>query len=90
MSGIEKDAGYYRGYLTDERSLGPLAAVLATLVAVALLFHLIGVIGPAPSHDPLAAAQAVHGGIASSPSDHATTPVAGLSGATIFRSGRAR
>ena len=33
MNGIEKQAAFYRGYLTDERSLVPLTIVLATVVA---------------------------------------------------------
>ena len=90
MSGIEKDAGFYRGYLTDDRSIGPLAAVLVTLAAIGLLFYLIGLIGPAPTQDPIAAAQAVHGGMRSSASDRPTPPVARLSDAISFQYGRAR
>ena len=32
MNGIEKRAGYYRGYLTDDRSLIPLTIVLGIIV----------------------------------------------------------
>jgi hypothetical protein len=48
MNGFEKDAAFYRAYLTDERSLGPLVGVLATLVAVWMLFYLVGAVGPEP------------------------------------------
>jgi len=54
MSGFEKDAAFYRGYLTDGRSLGPLAVVLATSVAIWMLFYLVGLVGPQPMRDPVA------------------------------------
>jgi hypothetical protein len=49
MDWIGKQAGFYRGYLTDDRSLMPLAIVLANGVALWSLFYLVSVIGPVPS-----------------------------------------
>ena len=49
MNGIGKHAGFYRGYLTDDRSLIPLTIVLAIGVALWLLFYLLSVVGPAPT-----------------------------------------
>ena len=46
--GIEKHADYYRGYLPDERSVWPVAIVLATMVALWLLVYLVSVVGPQP------------------------------------------
>ncbi len=46
--GIEKHAAYYRGYQPDDRSVLPVAIVLATMVAVWLLVYLISAVGPAP------------------------------------------
>jgi hypothetical protein len=60
MNGIGKHAGFYRGYLTDDRSLIPLTIVLATGVALWLLFYLVSVIGPAPK-TPSALAPPAHG-----------------------------
>ena len=40
------DAGFYRGYLTDDCSLAPLSIVLATGVALWLFFYLVSVVGP--------------------------------------------
>ena len=40
MNGIEKQAAFYRGYLTDERSLVPVTVVLATVVLLWLLVYL--------------------------------------------------
>ena len=48
MNRIGKHAGFYRGYLTDDRSLMPLTVVLAIGVAVWLLFYLLSLVGPAP------------------------------------------
>ena len=45
MNGTEKRAGYYRGYLTDDRSLIPLTIVLGIIVALWLLVYLIGSVG---------------------------------------------
>ena len=45
MNGIEKRAGFYRGYLTDDRSLIPLTIVLGITVALWLLVYLIGLVG---------------------------------------------
>lgn len=44
MNGIEKHAAFYRGYLTDERSLVPLTIVLATVVALWLLVYLVAAV----------------------------------------------
>jgi hypothetical protein len=49
MDGIRKQhAGFYRGYLADDRSLIPLTMLLATGVAVWLLFYLVSTVGPVP------------------------------------------
>jgi hypothetical protein len=45
MNGIEKRAGFYRGYLTDDRSLIPLTIVLGIMVALWMLVYLIGSVG---------------------------------------------
>ncbi len=45
MNGIEKRAGFYRGYLTHDRSLIPLTVVLGITVALWLLVYLIGLVG---------------------------------------------
>ena len=47
MNGIEKQAAFYRGYLTDERSLVPLMIVLATVVALWLLVYLVAAVAQA-------------------------------------------
>jgi hypothetical protein len=54
MNGIGKHAVFYRGYQPDDRSLVPLAFVLATGVVFWLFFYLVGAVGPAPSGDRLA------------------------------------
>jgi hypothetical protein len=69
MNGIEKHAGFYRGYLTDDRSLIPLTIALGTIVALWVLVYLISVIGPEPKaqmqtlrtgpHTPYAVSQPV-------------------------------
>src|SRR5208283_1630281 len=46
--GIEKHAEYYRGYQPDDRSIWPVAIVLATMVALWLLVYLIAAVGPQP------------------------------------------
>jgi hypothetical protein len=46
VMGIEKHAAFYRGYQPDDRSLFPVAIVLATLVAVWLLVYLVSAVGP--------------------------------------------
>jgi hypothetical protein len=46
MCGIEKQATFYRGYLTDDRRLTPLAVAWATIVALWLLVYLVGSVGP--------------------------------------------
>ncbi len=45
MNGVEKRAGFYRGYLTDDRSFIPLTIVLGLTVAIWLLVYLIGAVG---------------------------------------------
>ena len=45
MNGIEKQAAFYRGYLTDDRSLAPLTTALATIVSLWLLVYLASAIG---------------------------------------------
>jgi hypothetical protein len=45
---LAMNAEFYRGYLTEDRSLIPLTIVLATGVALWLLFYLVSVVGPAP------------------------------------------
>ncbi len=52
MTGFEKQAVFYRGYLIDDRSLIPLTRALATIVGLWLLVYLVGVVGP---HAPTAA-----------------------------------
>ena len=49
MNGIEKQAAFYRGYLTDERSLVPLTIVLASVVALWLLVYLVATVAEVPS-----------------------------------------
>jgi len=49
MNGIGKHAGFYRGYLTDDRSFIPLTIALAIGVALWLLFYLVSLVGPAPT-----------------------------------------
>lgn len=49
MDRIGKHAGYYRGYLTDDRSALPLTIVLLTGIALWLLVYLVGSIGPVPT-----------------------------------------
>jgi hypothetical protein len=44
MNDIEKQAAFYRGYLTDERSLVPLTIVLASVVALWLLVYLVAAV----------------------------------------------
>ncbi len=56
MNRIEKQAAFYRGYLTDERSLVPLTIVLATVVAVWLLVYLVAAV--AEAHQDAGARQA--------------------------------
>ena len=45
--GIDIDAGFYRGYLIDDRDLRPHVAALATLAALWSLVYLVGCIAPA-------------------------------------------
>jgi len=46
MGGIESQAAFYRGYLTDDQSLRPLAVALATMVALWSLVYLVGCCAP--------------------------------------------
>ena len=52
--GIEKHAEYYRGYQPDDRSIWPVAIVLATMVALWLLVYLIAAVGPQPEQQTTA------------------------------------
>jgi hypothetical protein len=52
MRGIEKQATFYRGYLTDDRSLTPLTVAWATIVALWSLVYLVGCIGPLATESP--------------------------------------
>ena len=63
MGNIEKHAAYYRGFLADDRSAAPVAAVLVTGIAVWLLFYLVSLVGPAPG---LTASKARNGASAAS------------------------
>ena len=45
MTGIEKQAAFYRAYLIDDRSLAPLATALAVIVGLWLLVYLVGAVG---------------------------------------------
>ena len=49
VMGIEKHAAFYRAYQPHDRSLFPVAIVLATLVALWLLVYLISAVGPGPA-----------------------------------------
>jgi hypothetical protein len=55
--GIDIDAGFYRGYLIDDRSLTPHVAALATLVALWSLVYLVGCLAPAAKPNGVTAAQ---------------------------------
>jgi hypothetical protein len=46
ISGIEKQAAFYRGYLIDDCSLIPLTITLATIVALWLLVYLVSAMVP--------------------------------------------
>ena len=46
MGGIESQAAFYRGYLTDDQSLAPLAVALAAIVALWSLVYLVGCFAP--------------------------------------------
>jgi hypothetical protein len=47
MNGTEKQAAFYRGHLTDQRSLIPLAIILVEAVALWLFIYLVGVVADA-------------------------------------------
>jgi hypothetical protein len=55
--GIDISAGFYRGYLIDDRSLTPHVAALATLVALWSLVYLVGSLAPAAQPKAEVAAQ---------------------------------
>ena len=55
--GIDIDAGFYRGYLIDDRNLTPHVAALATLVALWSLVYLVGCLAPVAKPTPEAGAQ---------------------------------
>jgi hypothetical protein len=44
-SEIERQAAFYRGYLIDDRSLGPLTVALAAIVALWFVVYLADCIG---------------------------------------------
>jgi hypothetical protein len=46
MTGTEKQTAFYRAYLTDDRSLIPLAIAWATIVALWLLVYLVSAVAP--------------------------------------------
>ncbi len=46
VMGIERHAAFYRGYQPDDRSLFPVAIVLATMVALWLLVYMVSALGP--------------------------------------------
>ncbi len=50
MTGIEKQAAFYRAYLIDDRSLAPLATAWATIVGLWLLVYLVSAIGGAEAN----------------------------------------
>ncbi len=58
VMGIEKHAAFYRAYQPDDRSLFPVAFVLATLVALWLLIYLVSAVGP--QSDPAAVQSPPH------------------------------
>ena len=66
MCGIESDAAFYRGYLTDDRSLTPLTVAWATIVALWSLVYLVGCIGP-PAKPPTALVSAQWSSLAARP-----------------------
>ena len=55
--GIDINAGFYRGYLNDDRNLTPHVAALATFVALWSLVYLIGCLAPVAKLNLEAAAQ---------------------------------
>ena len=46
VMGIERHAAFYRGYQPDDRSLFPVAIVLATVIALWLLVYMLSALGP--------------------------------------------
>ena len=56
MTGIEKQAAFYRAYLIDDRSLAPLATALAVIVGLWLLVYLVGAVGGAEANRRMAEA----------------------------------
>ena len=55
--GIDIDAGFYRGYLIDDRNLTAHVAALATLVALWSLVYLVGCLAPVAQPNAEAAPQ---------------------------------
>jgi ribose/xylose/arabinose/galactoside ABC-type transport system permease subunit len=55
--GIGINAGFYRGYLIDDRNLTPHVAALATLVALWSLVYLVGCLAPVAKPNAGAAEQ---------------------------------
>ena len=55
--GIDIDAGFYRGYLIEDRNLTPHVAALATLVALWSLVYLVGCLAPVAKPNAEAAVQ---------------------------------
>ena len=53
MTGIEKQAAFYRGYLIDDRSLAPLTTALAAIVGLWLLVYLLSAIGGGEPSKPM-------------------------------------
>ena len=49
MTGIEKQAAFYRAYLIDDRSLAPLTTALATIAGLWLMVYAASAIG---GHEP--------------------------------------
>ncbi len=62
MTGIERQAAFYRAYLIEDRSLAPLTTALAAIVGLWLLVYLLSAIGGAEPSKPMAetATQAFH------------------------------
>jgi hypothetical protein len=56
MTGIEKQAAFYRAYLIDDRSLAPLATALAVIVGLWLLVYLVGAAGGSEANRRIAEA----------------------------------
>jgi hypothetical protein len=64
MNGIEKQAAFYRAYLIDDRSVGPLTVAWAAIVGLWLVVYLVG--AAAPPAKPQTAQSAVQASILAS------------------------